>query len=283
MLFGKLSLVLMVLWKVSQFVLGWDFTGVSRATGSNLTRRIEFMPDVKRHTKFSLISRAMIGTSVAALLIISFTLATFTHDKAEASRLLAAQNPVPADSEPTILYREAAKYPIEARQNGLEGTVILDIGVAADGKITDIQVFIGLPDGMTESAIEAAKKARFKPATMDGKPVSARAKMMTNFKLVRPHDDSIYEMTASLHPTISYRGQTDYTREAREKMIEGDVVLDILFGSYGNIKGIRVERGLPYGLTEEAIRVARAIRFDPAMKDGKPVSVRGKLEFGFRL
>jgi putative ABC transport system permease protein len=62
----------------------------------------------------------------------------------------------------------------------------------------------------------------------------------------------------------------------------GTVVLSIVFGADGNIKAIRVESGLPYGLTEEAIKAARAIRFEPAMKDGKPVSVRGTLEIGFR-
>jgi hypothetical protein len=41
--------------------------------------------------------------------------------------------------------------------------------------------------------------------------------------------------------------------------------------------------GLPYGLMEKAIEAARAIRFEPAMKDGKPVSVRGRVEMGFRL
>ena len=281
--FGEPRIYAESLWKVAQFGLGWDFAGVSRAAGSNLTRRIELMLDVKRHTKFSLIGRAMTGTAVAALLIIGFTLATFTRDKAEASRLLAAQNPAPADSKPTILYREAAKYPIEARRNGLEGTVILDMGFGADGNITDIQVFSGLPDGMTESAIEAAKKVRFKPATRDGKPVTVRAKLETNFTLQRSDEDSIYDMTASLRPTITYKERADYTPEAREKKVEGNVVLEILFGVEGKIRAIKVERGLPYGLTEEAIRAARRIRFEPAMKDGKPVSVRGNLEFGFSL
>jgi len=271
------------LWKVAQFGLSWNFAGVSRAAGSNLTRRIELMLDVKRHTKLSLIVRAMTGTAVVALLVIGFALAIFTRDKAEASKLLAAQNQAPTDSKPTILYREGAKYPFEARRNGLEGTVILDMLFAADGKITDIQVFIGLPDGLTESAIEAAKKVRFKPATMDGKPVSVRAKLETRFTLSPPDDDSIYDMTASLHPTITYRERGNYTQEARDKNVEGNVVLNVLFGADGNINAIKVESGLPYGLTEEAIRAARAIRFEPAMKDGKPVSVRGNLEVGFSL
>jgi TonB family protein len=279
------------LWKVAQFGLGWNFAGVSRAAGSNLTRRIELMLDVKRHTKFSLIGRAISGTAVAALLVIGFALAIFTRDKAEASKFLAAQNPAPMDSMPTILYREKAKYTDEAHRNGLQGKVILDLAFTADGNITNIQVFSGLPDGLTENAIEAAKKIRFKPAIKDGKPASVRVKVEYDFKLYLSCDESTSKhdvcaaepMTASLRPTIAYRERADYTQEAREKKVEGNVVLSVIFGAEGKIGAIKVESGLPHGLTEEAIRAARRIRFEPAMKDGKPVSVRGNLEFGFSL
>ncbi|HZF40058.1 MAG TPA: energy transducer TonB [Blastocatellia bacterium] len=42
-------------------------------------------------------------------------------------------------------------------------------------------------------------------------------------------------------------------------------------------------QGLDHGLTEQAIEAARKIRFTPAMRDGKPVSVIGSLEFTFDL
>jgi hypothetical protein len=40
---------------------------------------------------------------------------------------------------------------------------------------------------------------------------------------------------------------------------------------------------LPDGLTEKAIEAAKKIRFNPAVKNGAPVSVRGQLEFSFNL
>jgi TonB family protein len=304
------------LWKVAQFGLNWNFAGVSRAAGSNLTRRIELMLDVKRHTKLSLIGRAMTGTAVVALLVIGFALAIFARDKAEASKLPAAQNqkqeapnlsqgtgqtgqkaqtqdnnePMTADLRPTILYKEKAKYTEEAERNRLEGKVILKVVFATDGNLTNIRAFSGLPDGLTESAIEAAKKLRFRPATRDDKPVNVEGNLEFTFKLYNSPDESkraeaaiINEMTASIHPNITYKERADYTQEARENKVEGNVVLSVVFGTDGKIGAIRVESGLPYGLTEEAIRAARRIRFEPAMKDGKPVSVRGNLEFGFNL
>jgi len=57
----------------------------------------------------------------------------------------------------------------------------------------------------------------------------------------------------------------------------------VVFADDGAIKHILVIQGLSHGLTEEAIAAARKIRFTPAMRDGKPVSLIGALEFAYRL
>jgi hypothetical protein len=46
---------------------------------------------------------------------------------------------------------------------------------------------------------------------------------------------------------------------------------------------VSVVRGLPDGLTEQAIAAAREAKFKPAMKDGKPVPYWVVLEMGFNL
>jgi TonB family protein len=94
---------------------------------------------------------------------------------------------------------------------------------------------------------------------------------------------SIEPMTASLRPTILYREKAKYTEEARQNKIQGTVVLQVVFNVNGSITEIRVIRSLPDGLTEKAIEAARKIRFNPAVKNGTPVSVRGQLEFTFNL
>ena len=47
------------------------------------------------------------------------------------------------------------------------------------------------------------------------------------------------------------------------------------------VKHIEVVKGLPDGLTEKAMEVAQRIKFKPAKKDGKPVSVWVEVEYGF--
>ncbi|MCI0661632.1 MAG: energy transducer TonB [Acidobacteria bacterium] len=90
-------------------------------------------------------------------------------------------------------------------------------------------------------------------------------------------------MTSLLRPTILYKEKATYTQKARDRGIEGVVILNVIFSADGKIAEIKVVRGLPDGLTEKAIEAAQKIRFEPAMKDGVPVNVRGNLEFSFNL
>ena len=72
-----------------------------------------------------------------------------------------------------------------------------------------------------------------------------------------------------------------YTEDARKHRIGGIVVLKVVLGKSGQVENIRVVSGLPYGLTEQAIAAARKLKFTPAKKDGKLVSMWMQLEFNF--
>ena len=88
-------------------------------------------------------------------------------------------------------------------------------------------------------------------------------------------------MDVSIRPQITYKEKATYTDEARNNRIAGTVVLSVIFAVDGKVTDIEVVRPLPDGLTEKAIEAAQKIRFIPAQKDGKPVSVRGNIEFNF--
>ncbi|HKQ80311.1 MAG TPA: TonB family protein [Blastocatellia bacterium] len=199
-----------------------------------------------------------------------------------AQRQIASDQILPMDrsTRPTILYREKARYTKVARDNKIQGTVVLSVVFGADAQISDVKVVQGLPDGLNEAAIEAAKKIRFEPAVKDGQPVSVRGHLEFSFNL---YNDPIQPMDSSLRPTITYREKAQYTQEARDNNVEGTVVLNLVFGADGHLSELKVIRGLPFGLTEKAIEAAGKIRFEPAVKDGQPVSVRGHLEFNFKL
>jgi TonB family protein len=72
-----------------------------------------------------------------------------------------------------------------------------------------------------------------------------------------------------------------YTASARQHQVNGTVVLRAVFAADGQVKHIFVVRGLPDGLTEQAIAAARAIKFIPATRDGKAVSMWMELQYNF--
>ncbi len=74
-----------------------------------------------------------------------------------------------------------------------------------------------------------------------------------------------------------------YTRFARAYFLSGVVVVRATFLASGTVGRIDVVRGLPFGLTEEAIKSAKAVKFDPAIRNGNEVSVTRTIEYSFVL
>ena len=87
--------------------------------------------------------------------------------------------------------------------------------------------------------------------------------------------DTKAEITAKPDPV--------YTREARRAGVQGIVTLKLLLLPDGKLDRIKVVRGLPYGLTENAIRAACEVKFKPAVKAGNPVAQWVTIQYGFQL
>ena len=82
---------------------------------------------------------------------------------------------------------------------------------------------------------------------------------------------------------IVFKPTPEYTDEARSARIEGTVSLELEFTAAGDVRVLRVVRGLGYGLDEAAQRAALRIRFTPAHSDGTPVDSRATVHITFRL
>lgn len=82
---------------------------------------------------------------------------------------------------------------------------------------------------------------------------------------------------------ITTKPKPGYTRDARRMGVQGYVILKVALSSNGKIDRVRVLRGLPAGLTENAIKAACRIEFKPALKAGQTVSQWLNVEYVFRL
>jgi TonB family protein len=82
---------------------------------------------------------------------------------------------------------------------------------------------------------------------------------------------------------IVFKPTPEYTDEARSARIEGTVSLELEFTAAGEVRVLRVVRGLGHGLDEAAQRAAVRMRFKPAQSDGRPVDSRATVHITFRL
>lgn len=88
------------------------------------------------------------------------------------------------DELPVLLSAEQPAYPDLAREAGITGTVRVNVLVGKDGRVKKAIAMDG-PELFRDSAIEAAKRARFKPALQGRNPVEVWVLIPFNFELNR--------------------------------------------------------------------------------------------------
>lgn len=74
------------------------------------------------------------------------------------------------------------KYPIEARENGIEGAVLLQATIDTEGKIIDLKIIRGHPI-LNKAAYDAVSQWRYKPYTINGQPVEVETSIKIEFHM----------------------------------------------------------------------------------------------------
>ncbi len=88
---------------------------------------------------------------------------------------------------------------------------------------------------------------------------------------------------AFVPPVVISEPHPEYTPEAAQLRIQGEVTLQVRFLATGQVEVLRVVNGLGHGLDEQAKHVAEQIRFKPAEKDGHPVDHTTLIHVTFQL
>ncbi len=98
---------------------------------------------------------------------------------------LKTQSPVAmsADSaDSSLLHRVEPDYPEAARQQNIQGSVVLEVHIGADGAVQDVRVASG-PPLLAQAASDAVKQWKFKPHLVNGSPVEMQTRVNLNFRL----------------------------------------------------------------------------------------------------
>ena len=88
----------------------------------------------------------------------------------------------PDVAEGSLLQRVEPEYPEEARQQRIQGAVVLEVRIGRDGAIEEVKLVSGQPL-LAKAAIAAVKQWRFKPRLENGQPVGMQTRVTLNFRM----------------------------------------------------------------------------------------------------
>lgn len=79
---------------------------------------------------------------------------------------------------------ENLKYPSQAKEKGVEGTVIVSFVVKADGSVSNPEILRGIGAGCDEEALRVVKAfPNWTPGEKDGKKVNTQMQLPVKYKL----------------------------------------------------------------------------------------------------
>ena len=133
--------------------------------------------DTVRSWRFSPAKRNGAFVDTFAQIDIDFSLAT--APRAEYDDIQGMR--IPGVSVPTVIKRVEPQYTAEAKQARLTGTVVLQTVIQTDGTPDILKVIKPLPLGLTESAIEAIRQWKFRPANRYGKVIPVQMRIEVDF------------------------------------------------------------------------------------------------------
>ena len=98
-----------------------------------------------------------------------------------------------------------------------------------------------------------------------------------------PQPHAVVSAPATTPVKILSKPKPIYTEEARRLGVQGEVLVEVMFGANGQAQALRVVRGLGHGLDAAAADAATRIRFQPAQQNGRPVDSTAIVHVVFEL
>lgn len=185
---------------------------------------------------------------------------------------------------------ENLKYPALARENAIQGRVILSFVVRKDGQVTDVRVLKDIGAGCGKEALRVVSAMpKWTPGQQGGKPVSVKYTLPISFKL-----ESDAPATALTQPAVFpggdaamqqfFQANAHYPKKARKKKVEGAVRVSAVIDPSGRPTFLRVVHNLGYGLDEEAIRLVQSMpSWQPARRNNAATAEQVEILVVFKL
>ena len=191
-------------------------------------------------------------------------------------------------------------YTEEAKEAGVEGRVIVQFVVDAEGNVRQPEVVRGLGSGLDEAAVDALEAVEWRAGEQNNEPVHVQMAFPVTFRLSDAETRSseatasvpfagdevfvvVEDMPAPVGGAASIQERITYPDMAKRAGVEGRVVVQFVVDTDGTPRDLQVVRGIGGGADEEALRVIQETTFTPGMQRGRAVPVRMSWPITFRL
>lgn len=200
-------------------------------------------------------------------------------------------------------FKNNVRYPADARNKNIQGTVDYIIEIDANGKVINPKIKKGLGYGCDEEVLRVLKMMPdWQPGSIDGKPAKLMLPFSVKFTLSNgePEEETLSQGDENAIFTVvenppSFKGGDDarieylinniaYPEKARNDKIEGTVYITFVVEKDGGISNVKILRGIGGGCDEMAMKVVSKMpAWNPGMQRGKPVRVQFTMPIKFTL
>ena len=170
------------------------------------------------------------------------------------------------------------------------GTVVLEITVDEKGTVENVRALREIPS-LTETAVESVRKWRFKPATLEGKPIRSRTVGAVTFNPLAEFPQNVPLPPLSAVEPSSFRHVLEpkpievvaatFPQYPVNSVTTGTVVLRVTIDSDRQVKNTAAIRDIT-SLTATCIRALKEWKFQPAQFQGIPIPSSIALAFVLR-
>jgi TonB family protein len=179
-------------------------------------------------------------------------------------------------SPPGVDTKVQPRYTEEARHARLAGTVILFVVVDENGVPRELKVLRPLGLGLDETAIEAVRQWKFQPGMKDGKAVAVQATIEVNFRLL-DNNGRVGWQTGNIAfkpPEGATRPRVVGTKFPGHPADAGfSVTVSFEVDERGKPVNVRADKTSDPEWEGKVLDAVKDWRFDPGMRDGKPIAV----------
>lgn len=207
---------------------------------------------------------------------------------------------------PRLIRKVTPEYPANARDQRVMAAVTLAAVIGTDGVPKSLRVVsAGVDADLARAAVDAVKQWRYEPALLNGQPVEAANTITVNFfnnafvnfpppppppppppapeppalttppppSPPPPPPGSRIRLGGNIQQTMLLtQVRPIYPPEAKEKRIQGIVILEVVVGKEGDVESVKVISGHPL-LQQSAVDAVSQWKYRPTLLNGEPVEV----------